>query len=447
MVVTTETTTPDPDVDDEQLRLAAVRRYAILDTPSEAIFDRICALAARIFNVPIATIAIVDEDRIWFKAATGLPAGQIPREPGLCASAILTDAPYRVTDAATDPRSRNNPLVRGEAGVRFYPAPPLTPVDGSRLGTVDVMDTPPRQVAHADLDRLVDLAAIVADELELRLAALRQATAERAARQRVETEWRHAQEVATALGHNLVPSRLARVPGLETAAFHQPLSDDRIGGDFYDLVPTDDAGTWAVFLGDVCGKGLAAAAWTALVRYTLRAAALINDDPAAVLANLHHTIMLDPETDEYSYCTLAYGRLQPRPGGYRLTITVAGHPPPLLIRADGATTTVAPTGPAAGLLADTTYRTTTIDLYPGDTLVLYTDGITDLRLGEGWPGPDDLTDLLAGTATAAAAVIARIQQLTATIEHPHDDIAALALSLPITHDPHMLDGATTVGES
>jgi phosphoserine phosphatase RsbU/P len=93
---------------------------------------------------------------------------------------------------------------------------------------------------------------------------------------------------------------------------------------------------------------------------------------------------------------------------------------------------VAGTGPAAGLLADATYSTTTIDLYPGDTLVLYTDGITDLRLGEGWPGPDDLTDLLAGTATAAAAVIARIQQLTATIEHPHDDIAALAVSIPTT---------------
>jgi phosphoserine phosphatase RsbU/P len=118
------------------------------------------------------------------------------------------------------------------------------------------------------------------------------------------------------------------VPGLETAAFHQPLSDDHIGGDFYDLFPTDATGTWAVFLGDVCGKGLAAAALTALVRYTLRAAALIDDDPAAVLANLHHTIMLDPETNEYSYCTLAYGRLQPQPVGYRLTIAVAGHPPP-----------------------------------------------------------------------------------------------------------------------
>jgi phosphoserine phosphatase RsbU/P len=433
MVVTTETTTPDPDVDDEQLRLAAVRRCAILDTPPEAIFGRICALAARIFNVPIATIAIVDEDRIWFKAATGLPAGQIPRDLGLCASAILTDAPYLVTDAATDPRSRNNPLVRGEVGVRFYAAAPIMTVDGYRLGTVDVMDTQPGQVTDAELDRLADLAGIVADELELRLAALRQATAERAARQRVEAEWHHAQDVATALGHNLVPSRLARVPGLETAAFHQPLSDDHIGGDFYDLFPTDDAGTWAVFLGDVCGKGLAAAALTALVRYTLRAAALIDDDPAAVLANLHHTIMLDPETDEHSYCTLAYGRLQPQPGGYRLTIAVAGHPPPLLIRADGATTTVASTGPVVGLLPDATYHATTIDLHPGDTLVLYTDGITDLRLGEGWPGPDDLTDLLAGTATAAAAVIARIQQLTATIEHPHDDIAALALSIPITH--------------
>jgi sigma-B regulation protein RsbU (phosphoserine phosphatase) len=431
MPVVAEPTAPDPAVDVEQQRLAAVRRYNILDTPSEGIFDRICALAARIFNVPIATVTIVDEDRIWFKAATGLSAGQIPRDPGLCASAILTDAPYLVNDAAVDPRTRNNPLVLGEVGVRFYAAAPIITADGHRLGTVDVIDTRPRQVTDADLDRLADLAAIVADELELRLA-LRVSTAAGAARQRVEAQWHHAQDVATALGHNLVPSRLAQVPGLEAAAFHQPLSDDHIGGDFYDLFPTDAAETWAVFLGDVCGKGLAAAALTTLVRYTLRAAALIDDDPAAVVANLHHTIMLDPETNEHSYCTLTYGRLQPQPGGYRLTIAVAGHPPPLLIRGDGATTTVASTGPVVGLLPDATFYATTVDLHPGDTLVLYTDGITDLRLGEGWPGPDDLTDLLAGTATAAAAVIARIQQLTATIEHPHDDIAALALSIPIT---------------
>jgi sigma-B regulation protein RsbU (phosphoserine phosphatase) len=281
MPVTTRTTAPDPALDVEQQRLAAVRRFAILDTPPEDIFDRICALAARIFNVPIATVSIVDEDRIWFKAATGLSAGQIPRDPGLCASAILTDGPYLVTDAAVDPRTLNNPLVRGALGLRFYAAAPIVTAAGHRLGTVDVIDTQPRQVTDAELDRLADLAAIVGDELELRLAALRQATTERAARRRAEAEWHHAQDVATALGHNLVPSRLAYVPGLETAAFHQPLSDDHIGGDFYDLFPTDASGTWAVFLGDVCGKGLAAAALTALVRYTLRAAALIDDDPAA----------------------------------------------------------------------------------------------------------------------------------------------------------------------
>ena len=156
MVVTAETTTPDPDVDDEQQRLAAVRRYAILDTPPEGIFDRICALAARIFDVPIATVAIVDEDRIWFKAATGLPAGQIPRDPGLCASAILTAAPYLVTDATADPSTRNHPLVRGEVGVAWSTSRCSGAASvGVAAGAVVTRDVPPRTLVMGVPARVV----------------------------------------------------------------------------------------------------------------------------------------------------------------------------------------------------------------------------------------------------------------------------------------------------
>ncbi|HEX8862668.1 MAG TPA: GAF domain-containing protein [Actinomycetes bacterium] len=157
----------------EAARLAAVRRYGILDTSPDGAFDRVARLAARLFATPIATVTIVDEQRIWFKARHGLDdVTEIPRDPGLCASAILHDEPYLVTDARVDPRTLHHPLVRGELGLRFYAAAPIVTVDGYRLGTVNVIDRTPRQVRRDDLTMLQDLAAIVADELELRLAAI-----------------------------------------------------------------------------------------------------------------------------------------------------------------------------------------------------------------------------------------------------------------------------------
>ncbi len=158
---------------DETLRMAAVRRYDVLDTPPDNAFDRIAAIAARRFGVPIAIISIVDEDRIWFKSHHGLDVEQIGREPGLCASAILGDTPYLLNDATADPRSLANPLVAGEFGLRFYAAAPLRTHDGHNLGTLCVIDREPRQVTDDQMEELADLATIVMDQLELQLSARR----------------------------------------------------------------------------------------------------------------------------------------------------------------------------------------------------------------------------------------------------------------------------------
>lgn len=158
----------------EEQRLEAVRRYRILDTPEDGAFDRVTALAARIFDVPIAIVSIVDEDRIWFKSHHGLEIPEIGRDPGLCASCILQDDPWVVTDARDDPRTLANPLVAGELGLQFYAGAPLTTRDGFNLGTICVIDKEPRQVSEEDLATLRDLSQIVVDELELRLAALRE---------------------------------------------------------------------------------------------------------------------------------------------------------------------------------------------------------------------------------------------------------------------------------
>ncbi|MEA2447792.1 MAG: phosphoserine phosphatase RsbU/P [Actinomycetota bacterium] len=158
---------------DEELRLAAVNRYEILDTPPDGAFDRITDLASKIFEVPIATITIVDADRIWFKAKHGIEATEIGRDPGLCASAILEGSPWVVTDASVDPRTLDNPLVRGELGLRFYAGAQLTTGDGFNLGTLNIIDTHPREISDQNLEVLKQLSCVVVDELELRLAALR----------------------------------------------------------------------------------------------------------------------------------------------------------------------------------------------------------------------------------------------------------------------------------
>jgi len=155
----------------EQLRMAAVRRYDILDTPPDGAFDRITALAARRFGVPISIISIVDEDRIWFKSHHGVPVAEIGRDPGLCASAILSDDPHILTDASVDPRSLANPLVAGDFGLRFYAGVPLTTSDGHNLGTLCIIDKQARPIDEEQIEDLKDLASIVVDQLEMRLSA------------------------------------------------------------------------------------------------------------------------------------------------------------------------------------------------------------------------------------------------------------------------------------
>jgi GAF domain-containing protein len=155
----------------EAERLAALQSYEILDTPRDGAFDRITSLAARHFDVPVALVSLVDEDRIWFKSHHGLNTEEIPRAPGLCASVILSDSAYVVTNALEDPRALANPLVAGEMGLRFYAAAPLVTHDGHRLGTMNIIDFKPREFDAAGENTLREYAGLVMDQMELRLSA------------------------------------------------------------------------------------------------------------------------------------------------------------------------------------------------------------------------------------------------------------------------------------
>ncbi len=172
MSASTESIIPE----NEAQRMAAVRRYEILDTPPDGAFDRITAIAARRCAVPIAIVSIVDSDRIWFKSRHGLQIEQMGRDPGLCASAILKTVPHILPDARLDPRALCNPLVAGKFGLRFYVGIPLTTHDGFNLGTLCVLDRDPHPIDEVQIEDLKDLATVVMDQMELRLSARRAVT-------------------------------------------------------------------------------------------------------------------------------------------------------------------------------------------------------------------------------------------------------------------------------
>jgi serine/threonine protein kinase len=158
-----------PTATDEEGRMRAVERYRILDTPTDGAFDRIAGLAARLFSVPVAIVSVVDHDRIWFKAHHGTDVTEIGRDPGLCASAILQDDAWVIRDATVDPRTLTNPLVAGDFGLQFYAGVPLRTPDGYNLGTFCILDRQPREFTDEDTRMLEDLAAIVMNDLEMRL--------------------------------------------------------------------------------------------------------------------------------------------------------------------------------------------------------------------------------------------------------------------------------------
>ncbi|MEP0923691.1 PAS domain-containing protein [Leptolyngbya sp. ST-U4] len=161
---------------DETERLEALRYYNILDTPSEAAFDRITALAARLFDVPMVFVSLMDESRAWFKSCYGFDQQEIPRDVSLCSFALLGDDVLIIPDALQDDRFSRNPFVQGEPGVRFYASAPLLTENRVNLGTLSLVDTKPRPgLTDEQQATLIDLAAIVMDELELRLAARRMA--------------------------------------------------------------------------------------------------------------------------------------------------------------------------------------------------------------------------------------------------------------------------------
>ena len=156
--------------ENEAERLNALRRYQILDTPPEPAFDRIAEMAANFFQVPMAGLSLVDEDRVWFKSRLGINARETARDAGLCSSAMLSQGVYHLRDASHDKRALGHPFV-ADIGIGFYAAAPLRNHEGFNLGTVWVIDQKPRVLASGEAEMLRALAALAMNQMELRLYA------------------------------------------------------------------------------------------------------------------------------------------------------------------------------------------------------------------------------------------------------------------------------------
>ena len=165
----------------ESERLNALRRYQILDTPPEPAFDRIAEMAANFFNVPMAGVSLVDEDRVWFKSRVGINFPQTARDAGLCSSAMISQGVYHLSDAAHDQRALGHSFV-AEFGIRFYAAAPIRTHESLNLGTVWVLDQKPRELAPGEGEMLLALAALAMNQMELRLYAEKVASLEHAER-------------------------------------------------------------------------------------------------------------------------------------------------------------------------------------------------------------------------------------------------------------------------
>jgi PAS domain S-box-containing protein len=236
-------------------------------------------------------------------------------------------------------------------------------------------------------------------------------------------------EVADTLQRSLLPPDLPDIPGVEVAARYLAAgAGNEVGGDFYDCFATG-GGDWALVMGDVCGKGAEAAAITAIARYTLRASVLHNRQPRRVLTELNEALLR--QRLDYRFCTVLYASVTPRAAGVEAVLATGGHPLPLVLRASGEVEVAGVPGTLLGILDDVEISEERVLLRPGDSLVLYTDGVVEASPLDDALGPDQLVEFLAGNCRGAgAAEVARaIEEKALAVQDGRlrDDVAVMVM--------------------
>ena len=247
------------------------------------------------------------------------------------------------------------------------------------------------------------------------------------AKQRAEESEARARALVLTLQQTLMPPSLPQIPGLALDAVYRPAgSGEEVGGDFYDVfeVSADD---WVVALGDVRGKGVDAAAVTALVRHTIRAVSVRTSSPAEVLQVLDDVLQHHPAQ---RFCTVALLRLRRAATGWDASISLGGHPQPLLLRPGAAAAGVGEIGSLVGALPQPEFAESTVPLQPGDTVLLFTDGVTEARNGRELYGDQRLRAVAEQNIGATRLTEVLLDDvLTFQAGPPRDDVAMLTVTL------------------
>ncbi len=354
-------------------RVAAVRSSGLMTTGPEEAFNGLTRLASMILNTPMVALTIVDDVRSFLKGAPEPsllcgPAGtyEAPVADAACQVVINTGRLVCAPDVRDDPRLRDLPQIH-DFGAAAWVGVPVVDPDGRVLGNFCAMDKVVREWTPSDIEALGTLALAAGGEVALRLAL-------RAAEHHAD----EAQELAETLQESLIPALAPRVPGVQFGVrFRSGGTGGEVMGDFYDVIPVD--GGFGVVIGDVCGKGATAARTTALARSAVRTAAHSEPDPAAVLMTLNEVLHVWFGARR-SFLTAIYATFT-RTDATNWVVHVAGggHPPGFVHRADGAVEQLHGGGRLLGIAADCPIHQQFVDLAPGDSIVFYTDGITEAR--------------------------------------------------------------------
>lgn len=418
-----------PDQVFDPRRLAAVHESGLLGTPPEDTFDDLAGLAAIIIDVPLAFVTVVDDTRSFWKSTIGLDIPDIDRRQNpirdsFCKYLIAAGGPVVLDDVVADPRVRDNPTV-AHLGVGAWAGYPIHAPGGEILGGFCVVSHEPRRWSDRELHTLATLSRAVSNEIALRAALT-------TARRRLDDMARaHAGtlHVARTLQAGLLPPALPDVPGVEVVSHYQAAGGTEVIGDFYDLFHvTGDA--WCAVIGDVCGHGVEAAQVTALARHTLRATAILREQPSAVLTNLDRAMVAQNGSDG-RYLTAAYVTFRITATGVDGRLCLAGHPKPIIRRTDRTLTRVGTPGSILGALPRLNLVDVDFHLDPGDLLLLYTDGITERRGPEGTQFGDAAFDR-AVAATAGLTAQRAVTHVAAVADtfgcgRSDDDTALLAI--------------------
>ena len=313
---------------------------------------------------------------------------------------LVLDAFGRVVDVNPAGRQLLGPAGRNPVGRRLgevLPALDVPPEEreavpaGGRGHELHTGSGPDQRTHDVVRQPLTDLVGRPAGEL----VVLRDISERVRADARVQELLREQSRVAAALQVSLTPRQLPVVPEAEVSSRYEPAGDGReIGGDFYDVFPLDDQ-TWGIVLGDVSGKGAEAAAVTAQARYTLRALAHPQRPPSATLRELNARMLNSADLERH--CTLVYALARPGPHGTDLTLSLAGHHPPLVLRLGHGRPVVEPVGEpgtATGLLEEPELHDVTTRLAPGDMVCLFTDGLVEARQGPELFGSEGVTRVM-----------------------------------------------------